>query len=170
MSLGAVRRKGLFGKRLSLSARHDMKKENIKRRAEMRVLFALFLAVLLALPSYMARTVTAVGWGSSAAYEAWLLFNMGIVVAMYISMRNIFSVFGAVLLTGGYVGLFCVYTGITPVTVSLSGLGLGVLSGVLTYIAATPLQIFLLKGEGRESYSVLLAILAATLTAMYFCG
>ncbi len=136
----------------------------------MRVLFALFLAVLLALPSYMARTVTAMGWGSSVAYEAWLLFNMGIVVAMYISMRNIFSVFGAVLLTGGYVGLFCVYTGITPVTVSLSGLGLGVLSGVLTYIAATPLQIFLLKGEGRESYSVLLAILAATLTAMYFCG
>mgnify|MGYP007111753957 CR=1 FL=1 len=72
--------------------------------------------------------------------------------------------------TGGYVGLFCVYTGITPVTVSLSGLGLGLLAGVLVYVVATPVQLFLLKGEGRESYSVLLAILSATLTAMYFCG
>ena len=136
----------------------------------MRILLVLFLVVLMALPSYMARTVTAVGWGSSVAYEAWVLFNAAIVVAMYFSTRNIFNIWGAILLTGGYTGLFCVYTGITPVTVSLSGLGLGVLSGVLTYIAATPLQIFLLKGEGRESYSVLLAILAATLTAMYFCG
>jgi len=32
---------------------------------------------------------------------------------MYFSTRNIFSVGGAVLLTGGYTGLFCVYTGIT---------------------------------------------------------
>jgi hypothetical protein len=104
------------------------------------------------------------------AYESWVLFNAGIVIAMYFSLRNIFSVFGAVLLTGCYTGLFCVYTGITPVTVSLSGLGLGLLAGVLVYFVATPVQLFLLKGEGRESYSVLLAILSATLTAMYFCG
>lgn len=133
----------------------------------MRILFVIILAVTLALPSYMARTVTAVGWGSSMAYEAWLIFNMGIVVAMFFSMRNIFSVWGGTLLTGCYVGLFCVYTGITPITVSLSGIGLGLLAGVAVYIAATPVQLFLLKGEGRESYSVLLAILAATLTAMF---
>lgn len=86
---------------------------------------------------------------------------------MYFSTRNIFSVGGAVLLTGGYTGLFCVYTGITPFTISLAGLGLGLLAGVLVYILATPVQIFLLKGEGRESYSVLVSILAATLTAMF---
>ena len=136
----------------------------------MRILLIAFLVALLALPSYVARTVTATGWGSSMAYEAWILFNAGIVIAMYFSIRNIFSVFGAVLLTGCYTGLFCVYTGITPVTVSLSGLGLGLLAGVLAYVVATPVQLFLLKGEGRESYSVLLAILSATLTAMYFCG
>ena len=134
----------------------------------MRILLIAFLVALLALPSYMARTVTATGWGSSMAYEAWILFNAGIVIAMYFSTRNIFSLFGGLLLTGCYTGLFCVYTGITPVTVSLSGLGL--LAGVLAYIVATPVQLFLLRWEGRESYSVLLAILAATLTAMYFCG
>ena len=133
----------------------------------MRILLVLFLVVLMALPSYMARTVTAVGWGSSVAYEAWVLFNAAIVVAMYFSTRNIFNIWGAILLTGGYTGLFCVYTGITPVTVSLSGLGLGLLAGVLAYIVATPVQLFLLRGEGRESYSVLAAILAATLTAMF---
>ena len=136
----------------------------------MRILLIAFLVALLALPSYMARTVTAAGWGASMAYESWVLFNAVIVIAMYFSLRNIFSVFGAVLLTGCYTGLFCVYTGITPVTVSMSGLGLGLLAGVLVYFVATPVQLFLLKGEGRESYSVLLAILAATLTAMYFCG
>jgi len=133
----------------------------------MRILLVVLLVVLLAAPSYMARTVTAVGWGSSMAYEAWVLFNVGIVLAMYFSTRNIFSMFGSILLTGCYTGLFCVYTGITPITVSLSGLGLGLLAGVLVYIAATPVQIFLLKGEGRESYSVLASILVATLTAMY---
>ena len=137
----------------------------------MRILLIVLLVALLAAPSYMARTVTAVGWGSSMAYEAWVLFNVGIVLAMYFSIRNIFSMFGSILLTGCYTGLFCVYTGITPITVSLSGLGLGllagVLAGVLVYIAATPIQIFLLKGEGRESYSVLASILVATLTAMY---
>ena len=133
----------------------------------MRILLVLFLVVLMALPSYMARTVTAVGWGSSIAYEAWVLFNVGIVLAMYFSTRNIFSMFGSILLTGCYTGLFCVYTGITPITVSLAGLGLGLLAGVLVYIAATPIQIVLLKGEGRESYSVLASILVATLTAMY---
>ena len=133
----------------------------------MRILLVLFLVVLMALPSYMARTVTAVGWGSSIAYEAWVLFNAAIVVAMYFSTRNIFNIWGAILLTGGYMGLFCVYTGITPVTVSLSALGLGLLAGALVYIAATPVQLFLLRGEGRESYSVLAAILAATLTAMF---
>ena len=136
----------------------------------MRILLVVFLIALLALPSYTAGTVTAEGWGSSIAYEAWVLFNAGIVLAMYFSTRNIFSVWGAVLLTGGYTGLFCVYTGITPVLISLSGIGLGLLAGIAVYIAATPVQIFLLKGEGRESYSVLVAILAATLTAMYFCG
>ena len=133
----------------------------------MRILLVALLVALLAAPSYMARTVTAVGWGSSMAYEAWVLFNVGIVLAMYFSTRNIFSMFGSILLTGCYTGLFCVYTGITPITVSLSGLGLGLLAGVLVYIAATPIQIFLLKGEGRESYSVLASILVATLTAMY---
>lgn len=133
----------------------------------MRILLIAFLVALLALPSYMARTVTATGWGSSMAYEAWVLFNAAIVIAMYFSTRNIFSVGGAVLLTGGYTGLFCVYTGITPFTISLAGLGLGLLAGVLVYILATPVQIFLLKGEGRESYSVLVSILAATLTAMF---
>ena len=133
----------------------------------MRILLVALLVALIAAPSYMARTVTAVGWGSSIAYEAWVLFNVGIVLAMYFSTRNIFSMFGSILLTGCYTGLFCVYTGITPITVSLSGLGLGLLAGVLVYIAATPIQIFLLKGEGRESYSVLASILAATLTAMY---
>ncbi|WP_458401041.1 hypothetical protein [Mailhella sp.] len=133
----------------------------------MRILLVALLVVLLAAPSYMARTVTAVGWGSSMAYEAWVLFNVGIVLAMYFSTRNIFSMFGSILLTGCYTGLFCVYTGITPITVSLAGLGLGLLAGVLVYIAATPIQIFLLKGEGRESYSVLASILVATLTAMY---
>ena len=133
----------------------------------MRILLVALLVALLAAPSYMARTVTAVGWGSSMAYEAWVLFNVGIVLAMYFSTRNIFSMFGSILLTGCYTGLFCVYTGITPITVSLSGLGLGLLAGVLVYIAATPIQIVLLKGEGRESYSVLASILAATLTAMY---
>ena len=133
----------------------------------MRILLIVLLVALLAAPSYMARTVTAVGWGSSMAYEAWVLFNVGIVLAMYFSIRNIFSVFGSILLTGCYTGLFCVYTGITPITVSLSGLGLGLLAGVLVYIAATPIQIVLLKGEGRESYSVLASILVATLTAMY---
>ena len=133
----------------------------------MRILLVVLLVVLLAAPSYMARTVTAVGWGSSMAYEAWVLFNVGIVLAMYFSTRNIFSMFGSILLTGCYTGLFCVYTGITPITVSLSGLGLGLLAGVLVYIAATPIQIVLLKGEGRESYSVLASILVATLTAMY---
>ena len=133
----------------------------------MRILLIVLLVVLLAAPSYMARTVTAVGWGSSMAYEAWVLFNVGIVLAMYFSTRNIFSMFGSILLTGCYTGLFCVYTGITPITVSLSGLGLGLLAGVLVYIAATPIQIVLLKGEGRESYSVLASILVATLTAMY---
>ena len=117
----------------------------------MRILLVLFLVVLMALPSYMARTVTAVGWGSSIAYEAWVLFNAAIVVAMYFSTRNIFNIWGAILLTGGYTGLFCVYTGITPVTVSLSALGLGLLAGALVYIAATPVQLFLLRGEGRES-------------------
>ncbi len=136
----------------------------------MRILLIALLVALLALPSYVGRTVTATGWGSSMAYEAWILFNAGIVIAMYFSTRNIFSLFGGLLLTGCYTGLFCVYTGITPVTVSLSGLGLGLLAGVLAYIVATPLQLFLLKWEGRESYSVLLAILSATLTAMYFCG
>ena len=133
----------------------------------MRILLVVLLVVLLAAPSYMARTVTVVGWGSSMAYEAWVLFNAGIVLAMYFSTRNIFSMFGSILLTGCYTLLFCVYTGITPITVSLSGLGLGLLAGVLVYIAATPVQIFLLKGEGRESYSVLASILVATLTAMY---
>ena len=133
----------------------------------MRILLVALLVALLAAPSYMARTVTAVGWGSSMAYEAWVLFNVGIVLAMYFSTRNIFSTFGSILLTGCYTGLFCVYTGITPITVSLSGLGLGLLAGVLVYIAATPIQIVLLKGEGRESYSVLASILVATLTAMY---
>ena len=133
----------------------------------MRILLVALLVALLAAPSYMARTVTAVGWGSSMAYEAWVLFNVGIVLAMYFSTRNIFSMFGSILLTGCYTGLFCVYTGITPITVSLSGLGLGLLAGVLVYIAATPIQIFLLKGEGRESYSVLASILVATLTARY---
>ena len=133
----------------------------------MRILLVALLVALLAAPSYMARTVTAVGWGSSMAYEAWVLFNVGIVLAMYFSTRNIFSMFGSILLTGCYTGLFCVYTGITPITVSLSGLGLGLLAGVLAYIAATPIQIVLLKGEGRESYSVLASILVATLTAMY---
>ena len=133
----------------------------------MRILLVLFLVVLMALPSYMARTVTAVGWGSSIAYEAWVLFNAAIVVAMYFSTRNIFNIWGAILLTGGYTGLFCVYTGITPFTISLAGLGLGLLAGVLVYILATPVQILLLKGEGRESYSVLVSILAATLTAMF---
>jgi len=133
----------------------------------MRILLVVLLVALIAAPSYMARTVTAVGWGSSIAYEAWVLFNVGIVLAMYFSTRNIFSMFGSILLTGCYTGLFCVYTGITPITVSLSGLGLGLLAGVLVYIAATPIQIFLLKGEGRESYSVLASILVATLTAMY---
>ena len=133
----------------------------------MRILLVALLVALIAAPSYMARTVTAVGWGSSMAYEAWVLFNVGIVLAMYFSTRNIFSMFGSILLTGCYTGLFCVYTGITPITVSLSGLGLGLLAGVLVYIAATPVQIFLLKGEGRESYSVLASILVATLTAMY---
>ena len=133
----------------------------------MRILLVALLVALLAAPSYMARTVTAVGWGSSMAYEAWVLFNVGIVLAMYFSTRNIFSMFGSILLTGCYTGLFCVYTGITPITVSLSGLGLGLLAGVLVYIAATPIQIVLLKGEGRESYSVLASILVATLTAMY---
>lgn len=133
----------------------------------MRILLVALLVALIAAPSYMARTATAVGWGSSMAYEAWVLFNVGIVLAMYFSTRNIFSMFGSILLTGCYTGLFCVYTGITPITVSLSGLGLGLLAGVLVYIAATPIQIFLLKGEGRESYSVLASILVATLTAMY---
>ena len=133
----------------------------------MRILLIAFLVALLTLPSYMARTVTATGWGSSMAYEAWILFNAVIVIAMYFSTRNIFSLFGGLLLTGCYTGLFCVYTGITPVTVSLSALGLGLLAGALVYIAATPVQLFLLRGEGRESYSVLAAILAATLTAMF---
>ncbi|MBQ4076095.1 MAG: hypothetical protein IJD65_00200 [Mailhella sp.] len=136
----------------------------------MRILLIAFLVVLLGMPSYMARTVTATGWGHSMAYEAWVLFNAVIVIAMYFSTRNIFSIFGALLLTGCYTGLFCVYTGINLVTVSLAGLGLGLLAGVLAYIVATPVQLFLLKGEGRESYSVLFAILSATLTAMYFCG
>ena len=134
----------------------------------MRILLILSLIALLAAPSYVAGTVTTVGWGSSLAYEAWVLFNAVIVLAMYFSIRNIFSVWGAVLLTGCYTGLFCVYTGINAVTVSMSGLGLGLLAGVLAYIAATPVQLFLLKGEGRESYSVLVAMLLATLTAMYF--
>jgi len=133
----------------------------------MRILLVLFLVVLLALPSYTAHTVTAEGWGASLAYEAWVLFNAAIVLAMYFSTRNIFNVWGAILLTGGYTGLFCVYTGITPFTISLAGLGLGLLAGVLVYILATPVQILLLKGEGRESYSVLVSILAATLTAMF---
>ena len=134
----------------------------------MRTLLILSLIALLALPSYIGGTVATVGWGSSLAYESWVLFNAVIVLAMYFSTRNIFSVWGAVLLTGCYTGLFCVYTGINPVTVSMSGLGFGLLAGILSYIAATPVQIFLLKGEGRESYSVLLAIIVATLTAMYF--
>ena len=134
----------------------------------MRTLLILSLIALLALPSYIGGTVTTVGWGSSLAYESWVLFNAVIVLAMYFSTRNIFSVWGAILLTGCYTGLFCVYTGINPVTVSMSGLGFGLLAGILSYIAATPVQIFLLKGEGRESYSVLFAIIAATLTAMYF--
>ena len=134
----------------------------------MRTLLILSLIALLALPSYIGGTVTTVGWGSSLAYESWVLFNAVIVLAMYFSTRNIFSVWGAVLLTGCYTGLFCVYTGINPVTVSMSGLGFGLLAGILSYIAATPVQIFLLKGEGRESYSVLFAIIVATLTAMYF--
>ena len=126
----------------------------------MRILLILALVVLLALPSYTAHTVTAEGWGASLAYEAWVLFNAAIVLAMYFSTRNIFNVWGAILLTG-------VYTGITPFTISLAGIGLGLLAGVLVYILATPVQIFLLKGEGRESYSVLVSILAATLTAMF---
>ena len=134
----------------------------------MRTLLILSLIALLALPSYIGGTVTTVGWGSSLAYESWVLFNAVIVLAMYFSTRNIFSVWGAILLTGCYTGLFCVYTGINPVTVSMSGLGFGLLAGILSYIAATPVQIFLLKGEGRESYSVLFAIIVATLTAMYF--
>ena len=134
----------------------------------MRILLILSLIALLAVPSYVGGTVTTVGWGSSLAFEAWVLFNAAIVLAMYFSTRNIFSVWGAILLTGCYTGLFCVYTGINPIIVSMSGLGLGLLAGVLTYIAATPVQLFLLKGEGRESYSVLVAMLVATLTAMYF--
>ena len=134
----------------------------------MRTLLILSLIALRALPSYIGGTVATVGWGSSLAYESWVLFNAVIVLAMYFSTRNIFSVWGAILLTGCYTGLFCVYTGINPVTVSMSGLGFGLLAGILSYIAATPVQIFLLKGEGRESYSVLFAIIVATLTAMYF--
>jgi len=133
----------------------------------MRLFLALPLALVLALPSYMGKTVTPTGWGSSFTYELWLLINAGLVIGFYCTARNIFNVWGAILLTGGYTGLFCVYTGITPFTISLAGLGLGLLAGVLVYILATPVQILLLKGEGRESYSVLVSILAATLTAMF---
>lgn len=134
----------------------------------MKVFTVLLMACLLALPSWLSHTVTPVGWGSSIAYEAWVIFNAVIVIGFYCTTRNIFNVWGGLLLTGIYMALFCVYTGITPLQVSLADIGLGMLAGVLTYLAGTAVQVCLLQGDSRESYSVLLAMVAACATAMFF--
>ncbi len=132
----------------------------------MKIFLVAFLAVVLALPSYLGHTVTAEGWGAGIAYETWLLFNTIVVIGIYFTTRNIFSVWGGVLLTGIYMGLFSVYTGITPITVSLANVGLGVLAGVLVYVAATTAQFCLLKTGSRESYSVCSAMLTASLVSI----
>ena len=133
----------------------------------MRIFLVVFLALILALPSWLSHTVTTEGWGASVAYEAWLIFHVGIVFALYFSTRNIFNVWGGILLTGMYMSLFCVYTGITPQTVSLLNIGISLLAGLLAYIAATPVQLFLLKGAGRESYSILFAIIVVTAVSFF---
>ena len=115
----------------------------------MKIFLVLALALVLALPSWMAKTVTPVGWGSSVAYELWLAYNAALIIGIYCTTRNIFNVWGAVLLTGLGLGLFGVYTGITPISVSLADLGLGLLCGVLVYAAVTAAQVCLLKGGCR---------------------
>ncbi|MBQ8665207.1 MAG: hypothetical protein IJ474_05440 [Mailhella sp.] len=133
----------------------------------MKIILAAFLALILALPSYMGHTVTVSGWGSGIAYEVWLLFNAIVVIGLYFTTRNIFSVWGGILLTGLYMGLFAVYTGITPIQVSLANIGFGVLAGILVYVAATTAQFCLLKTGSRESYSVCLAMLTASLISIF---
>ncbi len=129
----------------------------------MKIILAVVLALILALPSWLSKTVTPVGWGSSLAYELWLMYNAALVIGIYCTTRNIFNVWGAVLLTGLGLGLFGVYTGITPISVSLADLGLGLLCGVLVYAAVTAAQVCLLKGGCRESFSVLPALLTGAL-------
>lgn len=132
----------------------------------MRFFLALALALVLALPSYMGKTVTPTGWGSSFTYELWLLINAGLVIGFYCTARNIFNVWGGGLLTLIYLGLFGVYTGITPITISLAGIGVGLLAGVLMYAAITALQVCLLKGGSRESFSVLPALLVTAIVPL----
>ena len=50
----------------------------------MRIFLVVFLALILALPSWLSHTVTTEGWGASVAYEAWLIFHVGIVFAEYL--------------------------------------------------------------------------------------
>jgi hypothetical protein len=134
----------------------------------MKIFSILLLALVLALPSWLAQTVTASGWGSSIAYEVWICFHAVLVLGLYFTTRNIFNVWGGALITAVYAVLFCVYTGITPIQVSLLDVGLGLLVGGVTYFAATAVQIVLVKTSSRESYSVLAAIVAAMLMAVMF--
>lgn len=132
----------------------------------MKIVSVLILALLLGLPSWMGQTVTATGWGSGIAYEVWVCFHAGLVLGLYFTTRNIFNVWGGLLFTGIYAGLFCVYTGITPIATSLFDICLGLLAGLITYFAATAVQILLLKTYSRESYSVLAGIAAAAATSI----
>ena len=134
----------------------------------MKIVSILLLALLLALPSWMAQTVTVGGWGSSIAYEVWVCFHATLVFGLYCTTRNIFNVWGGALITCVYAVLFGVYTGITPINVSLLDVGLGLLSGLVVYFAATAVQIVLLKTSSRESYSVLAAIATAILVSVLF--
>ena len=94
----------------------------------MRILLILLLIALLALPSYIAGTVTTVGWGSSLAFEAWVLFNTAIVLAMYFSTRNIFSVWGAILLTD-----YNNHLGYIPIAIALVISIAQIVAGVILY-------------------------------------
>lgn len=133
----------------------------------MKIFLVLALALVLALPSWMAKTVTPVGWGSSVAYELWLAYNAALIIGIYCTTRNIFNVWGGILLTGIALGLFGVYTGITPMTISLYELGLGLLGGVLVYAAMTAAQVCFLKGGCRESFSVFPALLVGALIPLF---
>lgn len=133
----------------------------------MKIFLAVALALVLALPSWMGKTVTPIGWGASVAYELWLAYCTALVIGIYCTTRNIFNVWGGILLTGIGLGLFGVYTGIMPMTISLYELGLGLLGVVLIYAAMTAAQVCFLKGGCRESFSVLPALLAGMLIPLF---